>query len=97
MNRRQALWGHRSFVFNEHLNADGSVDQTKVQSTVTIDCTGSGQVAVISDLQAGSLEALIRDWLHAFGSDQYLIYEPFNYEPLREANRLVFGRPEIPD
>jgi molybdopterin-containing oxidoreductase family iron-sulfur binding subunit len=58
---------------------------------------GTGQVAVISDLQAGSLDNLIRDWLRAFGSERYLVYEPFNYEPLREANRLVFGRAEIPD
>ena len=58
---------------------------------------GSGRVAVVSDLQAGSMEALIRDWLKAFGSDRYLIYEPFNYEPLREANRQVFGRDAIPD
>jgi molybdopterin-containing oxidoreductase family iron-sulfur binding subunit len=57
----------------------------------------AGQVAVISDLQEGSLAALIRDWLKAFGSDRYLVYEPFNYEPLREANRLVFGVDGIPD
>jgi len=58
---------------------------------------GSGRVAVISDLQTGSLEALIRRWLGAFGSDRYLIYEPLNYEPVREANRAVYGRAEIPD
>ncbi len=58
---------------------------------------GGGQVAVISDLQAGSLEALIRPWLAAFGSDRYLIYEPLNYEPVREANRVVHGRAELPD
>jgi molybdopterin-containing oxidoreductase family iron-sulfur binding subunit len=58
---------------------------------------GSGRVAVISDLQSGSLASLIRDWLRAFGSDRYLIYEPFNYEPLRDANRLVFGKDVIPD
>jgi molybdopterin-containing oxidoreductase family iron-sulfur binding subunit len=58
---------------------------------------GSGRVAVISDLQTGSMEALIRHWLKAFGSDRYLIYEPFDYEPLREANRLVFGTDAIPD
>lgn len=58
---------------------------------------GGGRIAVISDLQTGGLEALIRDWLKAFGSDRYLVYEPFNYEPLREANRLVFGEDAIPD
>jgi molybdopterin-containing oxidoreductase family iron-sulfur binding subunit len=58
---------------------------------------GTGRVAVISDLQSGSLTALIGEWLKAFGSERYLVYEPFNYEPLREANRLVFGRETIPD
>ncbi len=58
---------------------------------------GSGRVAVISDLQSGSLASLIRDWLRAFGSDRYLVYEPFSYEPLRDANRLVFGKDAIPD
>ena len=58
---------------------------------------GSGQVAVLSDLETGSLAALIGDWLRPFASDRYLVYEPFNYEALREGNRLVFGRPEIPD
>jgi len=58
---------------------------------------GTGRVAVISDLQSGSLAALIREWLKAFGSDRYLVYEPFSYEDLREANRLVYGQAALPD
>jgi anaerobic selenocysteine-containing dehydrogenase/Fe-S-cluster-containing dehydrogenase component len=57
---------------------------------------GGGRVAMISDLQTGSLAALMRQWLGVFGSDRLLIYEPFNYEALREGNRLAFGRAEIP-
>ncbi len=37
MNRRQVTYGHRSFVFNQHLNADGTVDPTKVKNTVVLD------------------------------------------------------------
>ncbi len=59
--------------------------------------TSRGRVAVVSDLQSGTLASLIREWLAAFWSDRYLVYEPFNYEPLREANRLVFGQAAIPD
>lgn len=60
---------------------------------------GKGAVALISDLQSGSLAALLQDWLKAFGSgsERYLVYEPFNYESLREANRVVFGQDTIPD
>jgi molybdopterin-containing oxidoreductase family iron-sulfur binding subunit len=57
---------------------------------------GAGRVAVISDLQTGSLEALIRRWLELFGSERYLIYEPLSYDGLREANRQLLGRPAIP-
>jgi molybdopterin-containing oxidoreductase family iron-sulfur binding subunit len=57
---------------------------------------GSGRVAVISDLQTGSLAALIRRWLEPFGSDRYLVYEPLSYDGIREANRVLFGELVIP-
>jgi molybdopterin-containing oxidoreductase family iron-sulfur binding subunit len=53
-------------------------------------------VAVISDLQSGSLAVLIRHWLALFNSNRYLVYEPLNYETLREANRLLFGQSCVP-
>jgi molybdopterin-containing oxidoreductase family iron-sulfur binding subunit len=57
----------------------------------------NGRVAVISDLQSGGLAHLIVEWLKAFNSEMYLVYEPFSYDPLREANRAVFGPDAIPD
>lgn len=57
---------------------------------------GSGRLAVISDLQSGTLPRLIRRWLELFGSDRYLVYEPLNYESVREANRLLFADPTVP-
>jgi len=56
----------------------------------------TGRVAVIFDLQTGSLAALIRRWLELFGSDRYLVYEPLSYDGIREANRLLFRQPIIP-
>jgi anaerobic selenocysteine-containing dehydrogenase/Fe-S-cluster-containing dehydrogenase component len=56
-----------------------------------------GKVAVISDLETGSLATLIHQWLGVFGSDRYLVYEPFNYESLRTANQSTFGKAAIPD
>jgi molybdopterin-containing oxidoreductase family iron-sulfur binding subunit len=52
------------------------------------------RIGVLSDLQMGSLATLIREWLQALGgsSQDYWVYEPFNYESLREANAKVFGQ-----
>ena len=57
---------------------------------------GTGRVAVISDLQAGSLDELIRQWLKQFGSDRHLMYEPLNYEALRRANGHLCGETVVP-
>lgn len=55
------------------------------------------RVAFMTDLLAGSLEDLVAFWLRELGSAEgYVVYEPFSYEPLREANRIVFGRDIIP-
>ncbi|MFQ5808978.1 MAG: molybdopterin dinucleotide binding domain-containing protein [Armatimonadota bacterium] len=58
----------------------------------------TGRVAVISDLQTGSLVGLIRRWLEAFSAnaDRHLMFEPLNYAALRQGNAAVFGRDAIP-
>jgi molybdopterin-containing oxidoreductase family iron-sulfur binding subunit len=53
-------------------------------------------IAVISDLQTGTLSQVINTFLASFGSTNLLLYEPFNYEPLRSAHNTLFGIPEIP-
>ncbi len=55
-----------------------------------------GRVAVISDLQTGSMAALIREFLALHGSDRYLQYEPLNYESIKRANDRLLGRPVVP-
>lgn len=49
----------------------------------------SKSIALISDLQSGSLESLMRKWLAAFGSNRLLVYEPIDYEPVRSTNAGV--------
>ena len=44
------------------------------------------RIALISDLQAGSLESLMRRWTAALGGDIYLVYEPINYESVKAVN-----------
>jgi len=43
----------------------------------------SKRIAMISDLQTGSLDALMRTWLKALGSDRFIIYEPVDYEAVK--------------
>ena len=49
--------------------------------------TRRGRIAFLTDLQAGSNEALVRAWLKSLGSDRLLTWEPIDYAPVR----TVFG------
>ncbi len=44
---------------------------------------GATGVAIISTLQTGSLETLMRAWLGAFGSTRLVVYEPLDYAPAK--------------
>ncbi len=58
---------------------------------------GRGQrIAFISDLQTGTLGNLVHHWLSRMGAPPPWIYEPFSYEPLKEANRIAFGAAVLP-
>ncbi len=57
---------------------------------------GANRIAWVGGLATGAMEALVRQWLQALRSDRLLMYETFDYEPLRAAGRLAFDRPEIP-
>ena len=54
------------------------------------------RIAWLGGLVTGSLDTLTETWLQALGSTRRLLYEPFDYEPLRAAGALAFGRPEVP-
>ena len=57
---------------------------------------GSGRVAWIGELVTGSMDRLIRDWLEMMNGGRRVLFEPFDYEPLRRAAEMVTGRREVP-
>jgi len=58
---------------------------------------GKGRaVAVVTQLESGSLGALADRWTQALGARPRVTLEPFGYEWMRAANRAVFGRDGIP-
>src|SRR5437762_617780 len=58
---------------------------------------GKGKaVAVVTQLESGSLAALLDRWTQALGTRPRVAYEPFGHEAQRAANRAVFGRDAIP-
>jgi anaerobic selenocysteine-containing dehydrogenase/Fe-S-cluster-containing dehydrogenase component len=55
------------------------------------------RIVFLTDLVTGSLQDLIGLWLREMASSAgHIVYEPFSYEPLREANKIVFGLDAIP-
>ena len=58
---------------------------------------GKGKaVAVVTQLESGSLAVLLDRWTQALGTRARVAYEPFGHEAQRAANRAVFGRDAIP-
>jgi molybdopterin-containing oxidoreductase family iron-sulfur binding subunit len=58
---------------------------------------GKGKaLAVVSQLETGSLGALLDRFVQALGGRPRVALEPFAYEALRAANRLTFGRDAVP-
>jgi molybdopterin-containing oxidoreductase family iron-sulfur binding subunit len=55
-----------------------------------------GRIAVVSQLETGSLGRLMDRWGQAMGARPRVTYEPFACEPIRAANRAVFGRDALP-
>lgn len=60
--------------------------------------TRGGRTAWIGRLETGAFDRLVGEWLDAVApAPTRLRYEPFAYEPLREANARVFGTAVVPD
>jgi molybdopterin-containing oxidoreductase family iron-sulfur binding subunit len=57
---------------------------------------GSGRIVLVSQLESGSLGALMGRFSQALGARGHVMLEPFGYEWIRAANRLVFSRDAIP-
>src|SRR5262249_52499498 len=57
---------------------------------------GPGRVAMITQLETGSLRRLADEWLKAVGGRARISYETFAPEDLRTASQAVFGVDAIP-
>jgi len=58
---------------------------------------GKGRaIAVVTQLENGSLGGLLDRWVQALGARPRVTLEPFAYESIRAANRLTFNRDAIP-
>ncbi len=57
---------------------------------------GGGRIAMISQLETGTLGRLMDDWLKGIGGRPRVAFEPFAHEALRAASRAAFGVDAIP-
>ena len=58
---------------------------------------GKGRaIALVSQLESGSLGVLLDRWTQALGARPRVTLEPFAYEAIRAANRSTFNRDAIP-
>ena len=59
---------------------------------------GKGRVTLISDLQTGTLAEVMRSFVGTFATpDRLLLFEAFNYQPLRTAHQKLFGQGIVPE
>jgi molybdopterin-containing oxidoreductase family iron-sulfur binding subunit len=71
--------------------------RTVVDRIAELRSKGRGRaVALLSQLENGSLAALMDRWTQALGTRPRVAFEPFAYEAIRAANRIVFNRDAIP-
>ena len=57
---------------------------------------GRNKVVFLSGQNGESLDRLIRQWMSALHSERTVVYEPFSHAAIKEANRITFGRAEVP-
>jgi anaerobic selenocysteine-containing dehydrogenase/Fe-S-cluster-containing dehydrogenase component len=57
---------------------------------------GPGRIAMLTQLESGTLGRLMDEWLKAVGGRPRVAYEPFAHEDLRAASRVAFGLDAIP-
>ncbi len=56
----------------------------------------ANRIALVSQLESGSLGALMDIVVQALGVRRRVTFEPFAFEAIRAANRLTFGRDAVP-
>ena len=74
-----------------------NAEQIFIEKVTQLVESGKGnQIACMTGLMTGTKQNLLNHWLQEVGSTQCLVYEPFSYEPLRAANKSIFGSDAIP-
>jgi molybdopterin-containing oxidoreductase family iron-sulfur binding subunit len=74
----------------------GDAEKLLVERLAAARQAGAGRIAMISQLETGSLGRLMDDWLKAVGGRPRVAFEPFAHEAQRAANRLAFGQDAVP-
>ncbi|HEX9107604.1 MAG TPA: twin-arginine translocation signal domain-containing protein, partial [Longimicrobiales bacterium] len=69
-------------------------DQAEAQLADAV-LRGRGRAVLLTQAHTGALDRLITDWCAALGVER-VVYEPFAWEPIRAANRLLFGVDAVP-
>jgi len=82
---RQADGSFKAITWDEAISTLGQ----KLQAA-------AGKLAVLSGQGRGTFNDFARSWTEAQGG-RFVRYQPFSYDPIRQANRLTFGVEEIPD
>src|SRR6267143_929295 len=71
--------------------------KTLVERLTAARGAGKGRgVALVTQLETGSLGALMDRWTQALGTRPRVTLEPFGHEAIRAASRAVFGRDAVP-
>lgn len=55
-----------------------------------------GRILVVSNLQTGSLASLMNDFARSIDARTPLFWEPLHVNPIRDAHRILYGRPVVP-
>ncbi|MGH7807218.1 MAG: molybdopterin-dependent oxidoreductase, partial [Thermodesulfobacteriota bacterium] len=58
--------------------------------------SNGNKIVFLTNNVSGSFGNLIDKWLGALGGGKHIAYETFSHEPIKEANRISFGRDKIP-
>src|SRR5499433_1078040 len=81
------------------LKSIGWDDALKALSDKLTAARGAGKargVALVTQLETGSLGALMDRWTQALGARPRAAFEPFGHEAIRAGNRAAFGREAVP-
>lgn len=74
-----------------------SAEKIFVERVLDLVKFGKGeQIACMTGLITGTKRNLLDHWLKQAGASEHLTYEPLSYEPLRVANKDIFGTDGIP-